>query len=198
MIKNSTENNTAKKNRNKKIGVICILFILFVSPFFLARWFFYDYGTDVLSALGTVNEGHLIQPPIQLDIKNITTTEGKKWTIVCVASDQVSNDVVESTLDKIQRIRLSLGKEFSETSALLILPPSYSEEIQMPTIVSEDIPEMTLPENKMAELLVFSGGEQGIFIMDSENRVLLAYSIEANSEAIYKDIRRLIKYTQGA
>jgi hypothetical protein len=187
--------------KSRKLLIIVVLFGLFAIPFFLARWVYTEHASTVLTQLGTVNQGKLIEPPIHLVVQSNVKLE-KKWYLIYVTSDKnlvkslkdkQMNKImpITTTLDKIQRIRLSLGKKFSQIGALLVL--SHQENIPMPVVVQEAIPEVTIPENTIDALLTFSGGSEGVFIVDPDRNVILAYSVDTDSEAIYKDLGRLLK-----
>lgn len=141
------------QRKSKTLCIFIILCILFVTPFLLARYFFTEYRDTLTSTLGTVNKGKLLEPPIVLPGK-----WEPKWTMLST-SDQ--------TWDKIQRIQLALGKDFSR-------------------VAIAKINNIELPANIAAN---------SIFIMDAEHRVILAYPADVNPDDVYRDIERLLKYS---
>lgn len=186
-----------KKNVIKNWGVIFILLLFFVSPFFLAKWFFYQHGSDVVSTLGTVNHGKLIQPPIPLKQILKSTTHKillkHKWYIFYVLNAK-ANQNADAVLDKIQRIRLALGKDFSQVGAVLgVSQKIYNVKVD-PAVLSE----VSLSQKGIQHLLAFSENSQGIFIMDPQFNIILSYPTDVNSEAIYRDIQRLLKYSENS
>ena len=100
---------------------IFLLFLFFASPFFIAQWFFYHKGASVPAHLGTVNHGKLIHPLIPLQQVLAASTQSpvlnKHWTLLYVSTSQ-NSDLLNKNLDKIYRIRLALGKEFSQVGQL--------------------------------------------------------------------------------
>ncbi len=170
--------------------IIFLLFLFFASPFFIAQWFFYHKGAEVPAHLGTVNHGKLIQPLIPLEYVVAPSTKipllNKHWTILYVSASKNSAHV-NKILDKIYRIRLALGKEFSQVGELYGTLKHHTltdNPLKIDTIV--------LSPKGMQQLISQLTRSQGIYLIDGKGNIFMAYSANINSEDIYKDIRRLI------
>ena len=176
-------------SRKNKIALI-ILFFLFVTPFFAANWLFYHHGTEISKHLGTVNHGRFIQPSIDLNqiigpaVAPLSLKPKLYLLYVSTAKDSKST---HSALDKIYRIRLALGKDFSKVGELCGLMTGNALAPNPLKITT-----LTLSSEGIAKLLTFSKEPQGIFLMDSSWHIFMAYSVNAKSDDIYQDIRRLI------
>lgn len=177
--------------KNKLIPIILIL--LFATPFFLAQWFFYHHGTDVTQKLGTVNHGQFIQPPVEFNsIVDTNTSQLKlkhQWYLVYITMTSDTNDHTEQALDKLYRIRVALGKEFSRVGELL------GTLKEMPLSSSHNplnIPSITVTQSGTNPLLSLLKSSQGIFLMDPSQHIFMAYPDTAPSDDIYQDIRRLL------
>lgn len=177
------------KTDTKKYLILLLLLIVFASPFFLAKWVFYQHGSAVLSTLGTVNQGKLIQPMVTLNVS--TSDLAHKWYLCYIAENNTHDIAI--ILDKMQRIRLSLGKEFSQVGLLI----GETQAIDVTSDVPTDALKILIPQHLVDQLLAIQGKPSGIFIMDPAHHIILAYPVDVNSEAIYQDIQRLLK-VQGA
>lgn len=188
----------------KKPLILVLLLLLFASPFFLAHYFFYRYGSQVVSTLGTMNKGILIKPAIPLkEILNRSTlalqqgskiVQNKWYILYVISSKEQSNALIEKTVDKIQRIRLSLGKDFSKVGFFLAGSKNTMRKVSALSKEISVVPRLVLNKKGVNELLLTTSAEESIFIMDPKQRILLAYPIDVNSEDIYKDIQRLFQY----
>jgi hypothetical protein len=180
----------SKKSSLKNWGILALLLIFFGSPFFLAQWFFYHKGAAVPAELGTVNHGQLIQPPVILDqVLNIPPTHlklKKHWYILYISNSE-NEKQINQALDKIYRIRLALGKEFSHVGELFGTPKSNAL-----TSNPLKIHSFILSPQGTEKLLSFLKAPQGIFLMDTSKNIFMVYPENVNSDDIYKDIRRLI------
>lgn len=170
--------------------VIFLLLLFFASPFFIAQWFFYHKGSAVPAHLGTVNHGKLIHPLITIQQVIPSSTKipslNKHWTIFYVATSQ-NEKHINKVLDKIYRIRLALGKDFSQVGELL---GSLKEN----TVESNPlkIPTVILSAQGAQILLGQLTLSQGIFLVDALGNIFMAYPVNIKSDDIYKDIRRLL------
>lgn len=176
--------------KTKNWLIILLLFCFFAAPFFLAQWFFYNKGNAVAIHLGTVNHGKLIQPVISLN--DITTSAESspslkhRWTIFYATTSSHAKHI-NKILDKIYRIRLALGKEYSQVGELFgsTMPqPLVPNPLKINTVV--------LSSEGSQKLLSQLQLPTGIFLIDANKNIFIAYPEKVNSDDIYKDLRRLL------
>jgi|GEM_PF-5895374 len=200
----------------KKYSMLIAMLLLFASPFLLA-WQFHQ-ASPVLKKLGTVNRGHLIVPPMAVSklLESGTPVLHKKWHLLYLGN---ADSVV---LDKLARIRLALGKDYSRVDEIFgqaageassgdkaldffpnASPESNGSAGSERSLLSASLTKLIISREGAEKLLSFvpSGvhvSEKpagGIFIMDPQGRVILSYPESARSEDIYQDLQRLLKYS---
>lgn len=180
----------SKNISTKNWITIFLLFLFFASPFFIAHWFFYHKGASVPAHLGTVNHGKLIHPLIPLQQVLASSTPmpvlNKHWTLLYVSTSQDIHHI-NKNLDKIYRIRLALGKDFSQVGQLF---GTLKENALDPNPLK--IQSIILSPKGTQRLLTQLKLSQGIFLIDASGNIFMAYPVNSKSEDIYKDIRRLI------
>ena len=187
-----------KKSGLKNTLFIFMVFVLFAAPFFLAHWFYEHKSSEILSTLGTVNNGRLIQPPIKLSyiLSDSQQATPEKWIFLCVVRSTEDKAVITRLLDKLERIRLALGKEYSKTSLILGLPKTNGLPENWP-VEMQSIPRIILSEKGIHLLLDrLEGSSNGIFLVDPHGNVIMLYPPDEKSDDIYKDIQRLLKYSE--
>lgn len=180
----------SKKSNLKNSFTLGILILFCVTPFFLAQWIYYHRASEVTQKLGTVNHGKLIRPLITLnqiiDTNTALPALNHHWSIFYVSTSKDKTQI-DKTLDKIYRIRLALGKDFSQVGEVFGTLKSNVLESNL-----LNIPEIILSPQGLEKLLTYLNTPQGIFLIDPAENVFMGYPDNVNSEDIYQDIRRLI------
>ena len=185
-----------KPNKLRKFRVVLILGVLFLGPFIAASIYFFTIDKE---AIGTMNHGTFIQPPVSIGDLDIATLDGRqlsnsamnrKWAIV------VNNAVCEAScldnIHKIRQLRLALAQEMTRVVRILTTQTPL-DKAQLATI------EQAYPDTIIAVIKspitppVLA--QDGIYIIDPRGFIILQYPLNESSEAIYKDLTHLLKYS---
>lgn len=181
------------KKRNKFI--LIVLAVIFLSPILVTKYLYDKYAVQIPKVMGTVNKGFLIQPAINIEtvLVNVRDAELIKghWYFILITRNPMGpqNPIVAPLLNKISRVRLALGKDYSQTNVLLA--STNPGTMAGGTLASGYL---TLTPVGVDRLLGYVGTEQSIFIMDPRGFIVLAYPSAIDSQSIYKDLTRLMKY----
>lgn len=181
--------------KKRKKFILIVLALIFLSPVLITSFLMNKYAVQIPKVMGTVNKGFLMQPAIHVttvlvNAQNADLTKNH-WYIVLITRTPMGpqSAIAAALLDKISRVRLALGKDYSQTGVL------------MASVDPGSMPGATLANGYMAltsigvdQLLGYVDTEQGIFIMDPRGFIVLAYPSTVESESIYKDLTRLMKY----
>ncbi len=170
------------------------LFFIFVFPAVAAWYMFYHFDNRVF---GTTNKGQLLTPTVAASSfalsdyrgKSISPNE-KKW--VLIYNTKTCAKDCKKTLDKILRVRLSLGKELNRTDAWLISQSKMSPRDYKILVHPRGLNmKAYLLKGDKSKTLSLTGND--IFLMDPNGNVMMRYQKDANPRDIYKDLKHLLK-----
>lgn len=119
-------------------GTLLLIAGIPLAMIFAASWLWYvvtDGDVDLLSALGTSNNGALVTPPRELTNRPFSDAAGTvfywsdvdpRWTLVVAAPGPVCGDVCERRIWLTRQIHVALGRDFNRVRRVLVtdVPPS--------------------------------------------------------------------------
>lgn len=181
--------------KKRKKFILIVLAIIFLSPVIITKFLFDKYAVEVPKIMGTVNKGFLMQPAIDVATVLVNSQDANliknHWYLLLITRNPTGpqDPLVAPLLNKISRIRLALGKDYSQTGVLMA---STNPGAMAGGTLADGY--MTLTSVGVNLLLGYAGTEQGIFVMDPRGFIVLAYPSTVESESIYKDLTRLMKY----
>jgi len=173
----------------KKYYTLLLLAVLFAAPGLVA-WFLYQHPTMV--GVSKVNKGILLTPPVSLHAFN----NEHKWRLVLWAPKGCGTHCLQS-LDKIARIRLALGRKLYSVDQWLLLghkAPLVSSKTN--AFLKEGDFHFSILSEKQTNQLTKLPAENKLFIASPDNYLILAYTLRANSEDVYKDLKLLLNSTE--
>jgi hypothetical protein len=174
--------NTATKKSNK--GVIMIFVAVFLLPVILAK-FALDNGWFNQAA---TNKGNLIQPP--LNMQPLQTSQAlPKWKLVYVMPSQCV-EACENALYSITQVWSALGKH-SDRAEVVVISHENSDKAQLSKLIDQQKVRI-LETNQSSINQVFDGVEQGIFVADTMNNVILQYPLQQDKEQAVMDSRDIL------
>ncbi len=193
--------------------VLVLLALVFAAPG-ISAYFFYNHPHWLGDAF--TNRGVLLDPPVllthleQSKLASVSTGKGQeikrekplglniksKWQLVLWSPAACEKSCLEQ-LDKMARIRLALGRRLYEVMPLLLLGPTAPE---LPvnvanTLRDQDINVLQLPAGASEHVSALKNHLE-IFIANSENYLVLAYSPTTKPDDIFHDIKQLLNTTK--
>lgn len=184
---------TQTRARLKLLGV----FMIFVGPLALAYLLY--YGLSYGSA-GT-NGGELVEPAMRLPEVTLTGADGhtrpsgqlfeKKWTILQVAPNGCGEACIES-LEETRQIRALLHRRAARVQRVLVT------DIEQPVPTIERQPDLSSFRAPLAKLVDAFEGQGAttpgtIYLVDPLGNWMLYYPPGGDGEALFKDIKHLLK-----
>jgi hypothetical protein len=161
--------------------ILLLLTLLFAAPVITA---YLCYQHPKWLDVSTTNKGKLIVPPVLFP----SLEEGKeKWRLI-FWNPHSCEDACLQQLDKLARIRLALGRHWYDVEQWLVLPSGSQLSNSLP---KQDIHVLSLAENAHAALSILKDQPE-IFIANPNGQLVLAYTMIADSEDIYDDLKQLI------
>lgn len=167
----------------RKNLVLLILIIIFSLPG-AAAWLFYSHPEWLKAA--TTNKGTLLTPPELVSELGARS----KWRLILWQNDNCQKDCLVQ-LDKLARIRLALGRRLYEVDEVLLMPSDKSIKVDAAEkmLQEQDIRVLQLNGKQARPILA---EETQFFIASPDNYLVLKYPLQAKSEAIYQDIKKLL------
>jgi len=178
------------------------IFALFFGPLLLvilmrSSWWQYQPS-------GLRNLGHLVQPPVHLELNQVQNT-GDKWLILYVLDQPCDQGCVDN-VTALRQIHRAAGRH-NEHLAIVLLSDTQTEPALRSRLV-EIYPEFQFVvdaqhtafntlESINAGLATDSTGmdDTRTYVLDPMLNVILAYQTGANPTDIHKDLKRLLKWS---
>jgi hypothetical protein len=178
------------------------IFALFFGPVLLvmlmrSSWWQYQPA-------GLKNQGHLVQPPVQLSLEQIADMDGK-WLILYVLDQPCDQGCIENVtaLRQVHRAAGRNGKHLgvallgntTTDSELRARLEAIYPEFRFPLDSGNTAPEtlrninMSLARDKADQDNIHT------YILDPMRNVILAYQTDADPSDIHKDLKRLLKWS---
>lgn len=162
-----------------RILVLSVLALIFTAPAPVAYFFFTH--PQYLTA-HTSNKGQLLgdnAPVIALNGSDAS------WHLVLFHQKPCKVACIK-TLEKLKRVRLALGRHYYAVDEWLLTPVA----ITLPRDLS--VPIKTINPGSQEGIALFAQ-HADIFIVDAAGRSVMAYPETASLEAIYHDLRQLLR-----
>ena len=185
---------------------IVALLGLFAFPLVLATGLFV-FAPD-WRPWGTSNQGTLIIPPRSVILTGLEAIDGGRigpeflqgeWTLVVLS--EACTDECQAQLYKIRQVRLGLGKDAPRVQRLYV-SKAMGEPRSVPRFL-EYHPGLRIAEADVSWFEQFSLNGSNpiadgrIYIIDPRGFLMMEYAREREGAAIRKDLKRLLKASQG-
>ena len=165
----------------------------------LASFAVYNFS-DVID-LKTKNLGDLLTPPVPLDSLGLLDQEGRpffqgaiqgRWILVYLADSHCSDQCLKD-LSSLEKVRRALGKGYRRTELLLLEPSSSKAEYSGST---RQYAAAVIDDRHRKKLAAAPGPV--VFVADDHQNLILRYAGLMDQQAIYNDLRWLLKVNKGA
>lgn len=173
-----------------------------VVPIMLAYGLYFYFRE--LAPAETTNEGHLVQPPRQIE-QLVAATENKvplgKWAML-IPSKISCDDNCEQLLYLSRQVHTALGKESDRVRRFLMVggtqvDPAFGD------LMRTEHPEMQIlyyPTEDLRSLFdaIVERPLDGnyLFLMDPNGNVMMYYTLEQAGEPMLKDLKHLLRVSK--
>lgn len=181
-----------------RVKLLLILAIA-VGPIVLA-YVFYFYFRDMAPA-GTMNEGHLIQPPLQ--VEDIAAEPGKEiplgeWAMLILTGPDCDENC-EQLLYLSRQVHRGLGKDADRVNRFLLvggrqLSPAFDELIEAEHPTLQVRYHAAAPLERVFKDTVESPLEGNyLFLMDPNGNIMMYYTRDLAGKPMLSDLKHLLK-----
>ena len=177
------------------------IFALFMGPVLLvilmrSSWWDYQPG-------GLKNHGHLVQPPVRLELEKSPAIE-RKWLILYVL-EQPCGASCMNEVTALRQIHRAAGRRAENLEILLLSGSPIETELasQLESVYPEfelltDTEEQTLDALNGVNQSMLAGksgfDQVHTYVIDPNLNVVLAYRVDADPNDLHKDLKRLLKW----
>jgi hypothetical protein len=211
-----SEETQIRNNRLILLTIIGVPMMMILAATWL--WYFVVNGDlDLVGSLGTANQGHLIQPPRQLDAVALAEDTGaavkyadlpRKWTLVIANGGPDCDQACESTLYMTRQIHVAMGKEFNRIGRLYLseIPvantPLVVEQMSDQRPAPASLRELLATEHRGLKALTLASGAYASLFPEQQQDATTWYLVDPlgwvmmsyNSEIHYKDVISDLKF----
>lgn len=171
------------KNKHRSHIVLLLLILVFSAPG-LSAYFLY-YHPQWLSA-STTNRGQMIKPPILLK----QLGGDSKWRLALFTTG-TCDTACFAQLDKLIRIRVALGRRLYDVELSLLLDANAGP---ITTAFTTNLHKQGFSVVRLSakESRQLSQLNKQFFIVNPDHYLVLAYSLSAESDDLFHDIKHLL------
>ena len=189
--------------------VLIALAVLFIGPF-VAAWSYYTSGNNWVPS--KINYGELLTPVRSIKPLSLTTADGGsfatdnlagKWSLLFIEPN-VCKEACQQTLYNIRQARLALGENMERVQRYIATlpniqqPTQFQQELSKKFAGTEHVQVGATPEQLAQQ---FATNTQAlnlgqIYLIDPLGNIIMRYPATIGPEAIYNDLKRLLKVSQ--
>ncbi len=211
-----------KQTRNNRLVLLTIAGIP-LTMILAATWLWYfviNGDLDLVGALGTANQGTLIQPPRQLDDVGLREDTGavikyadlpRKWTLAVANRGPACDAACERNLYLTRQIHMAMGKEFNRIDRLYLSESAPGDSRLAVTEMSDqrpaaaDFSEFLATEHRGLLALTLAPGSYASlfpeqladdstwFLIDPAGWVMMSYNGDIHYKDVISDLKFLLK-----
>lgn len=185
-------------------------------------WYFVLQGNlDLVSTLGTSNNGTLVTPPRQITPVRFTDDVGAafawqdlepRWTMVIINRGAVCNNTCQQRLYLTRQLHIALGKEFNRVQRVLLtdnLPQAVSLASAPGQVTDELTDHLASQHQGLVPLVMDPSAIESYFpeIIDSDDQwflvdpagwIMMRFDDNLDYKAVMSDLKFLLKNSGGA
>ncbi len=206
-IKITKRENPKKYKRRVKLQTKTRwLFLLAISVPVIAFWVLFN--SSIFHFNGT-NKGLWLHPPLSIENIGLESETNKpidfelyrgRWMLMYLNDTECAVSCLDS-MNKIQQVRMALGRDRTRVSALIVTPTPKEENPVFKLLHEEFITlrYATIGEQNLDRLVAKlplesrPKGEGKIYLIDPKSNIVVSYSILVKTKRLVKDIETLLK-----
>lgn len=190
---------------------LVLLALMFMAPTFVA-WIMHNTGEEGWRPEGTTNQGVLIHParlltlPVEIFVGETSLNDHLKgfWTLVYIG-DSDCDAVCRENLYKMRQVRIAQNDKMNRVQRLFIVKTDNVPE-ELSGFLEQEHPKMavvTVDAAQMAEIsplfemdakLVVNADR--IYVVDPLGNLMMYYEADAAAGGMFKDLKKLLKYSK--
>lgn len=220
---------TGEPDGNARNGRLILLLIAGIPVIMILAstwlWYFVVEGDlDVVGALGTANQGTLVQPPRDLAAVNASDalgaalafpTDHPKWTLLVPRTGTDCDRACESRLYLTRQIHIAMGKEMNRIRRAFITDAALPDiDLSVP-VLSDDRPApdafdtylrrehrglaavTTAPATMQRLFPELSENPETWYLVDPAGWIMMSYTPEVTYKDVISDLKFLLKNSNG-
>ena len=208
---------------NKNRMVLLLIAGIPVTVILVATWLWYFVikgDLDLVGMLGTANRGTLVQPPRQLDERELRDTNGRRfkyedleprWTMLVPGAGASCDEACEHSLYVTRQIHLAMGEGFIRLQRMYISESSVENtELMVPQLSDHrpappEFAQYLANEHRGLKTLTLQAGdyeplfaEHGAdastwYLVDPQGWIMMSYNAEIPYKDVIADLKFLLK-----
>jgi hypothetical protein len=208
---------------NKNRMVLLLIAGIPVTVILVATWMWYfvvNGDLDLVGALGTANRGTLVQPPRQLDERELRNVNGlrfkyadlePRWTMLVPGAGAHCDGACEHSLYVTRQIHVAMGKDFKRLQRMYISDSSVENtELQVQELSDHrpappDFAQYLADEHRGLKALTLDSGDYGLlfgehnedpgtwYLVDPQGWIMMSYNGEVSYKDVISDLKFLLK-----
>jgi hypothetical protein len=185
-------------------------------------WYFVVQGNlDLVSTIGTSNNGSLVTPPRQIGAATFTDDVGAayawqdldpRWTIVVINRGTVCNNACQQRLYFTRQLHIALGKEFNRVQRVLLADnvPQVVSLVSSPAEGFDKLAAQLASQHQGLVPLVMDAtaiesyfpeivdSDAQWFLVDPAGWIMMRFDDSLDYKAVITDLKFLLKNSGGA
>jgi cytochrome oxidase Cu insertion factor (SCO1/SenC/PrrC family) len=208
---------------NKNRMVLLLIAGIPVTVILVATWLWYFVANgelDLVGMLGTANRGTLVQPPRQLDERELKDANGlrfkyadlePRWTMLVPGAGARCDEACELSLYVTRQIHVAMGKDFKRIQRMYISESSVENtELQVPELSDhrpappgfaqylanehQGLKALTLEPEDYKLLFAEHGADPSTwYLVDPQGWIMMSYNAELTYKDVIADFKFLLK-----
>ncbi len=186
------------KRRRSRLQIIMVA-LVFLGPLLVAGYMY--FGPEGWRPIGKTNNGELIQPVVVLPVVSLAGPDGTetasdflkgRWSIVYLNREDCEQRCRE-TLIQIRQIRLAAGSE-SHRLQRVFLSADWPDGAWLAAGHTGLLMGDPSCDSGFSEAL--RDFDSGLYLVDPLGNLMMRYPLGTESKPIYKDLKKLLKYSR--
>ena len=208
---------------NKNRMVLLLIAGIPVTVILVATWLWYfvvNGDLDLVGMLGTANRGTLVQPPRQLDERELKDAKGlsfkyadlePRWTMLVPGAGARCDEVCEHNLYVTRQIHVAMGEGFNRLRRMYISESSVEntelavEELSDHRPAPSEFARYLAQEHQGLKALTLASGGYGLlfdehsedpgtwYLVDPQGWIMMSYNAEVPYKDVIADLKFLLK-----
>jgi hypothetical protein len=208
---------------NKNRMVLLLIAGIPVTVILVATWLWYfvvNGDLDLVGMLGTANRGTLVQPPRQLDERELKDVNGlsfkyadlePRWTMLVPGAGARCDEACEHSLYMTRQIHVAMGEGFSRLRRMYISESSVENTELRVQELSDNRPappefaQYLAQEHQGLKTLTLDSGDYGLlfaehvadpstwYLVDPQGWIMMFYNDEVPYKDVISDLKFLLK-----
>jgi hypothetical protein len=212
-----------RKQINKNRMVLLLIAGIPLTVILAATWLWYfviNGDLDLVGMLGTANRGTLVQPPRQLDERELKDASGAsfkyedlepRWTMLVPGTGENCDETCEHSLYMTRQIHVAMGEGYGRLQRMYISDRSVADtELRVPQLSDHrpappdfaqylaaehrGLKTLTVPSGDYVQLFAEHGEDPATwYLVDPQGWIMMSYNDKVSYKDVISDLKFLLK-----